>query len=192
MDGVVKVLQAAAAVATILLCGFVIYAVWRLRNIASALDESGKKLLENLAALTAMAREREIPHRAADTLSALKDASEATAQGARSVSEAAVAVRNFFADEKAKAVPTRIHELLQQGEELAANLRKTSEQLRAIISAPGDAMARFTDSVAPMLEDARKKAGLVQVFLDALRTGVSVSWDEMRKPAQGCDDREHL
>jgi hypothetical protein len=182
MDGVVKVLQAAAAVATILLCGFVIYAVWRLRSVVETLDDSGKKLLENLAALTAMAREREIPLRAADTLGALKDASEATAQGARSLSEASAAVREFFANEKAKAVPLRIHELLSQAEELAADLRKTSEQLRCMIAAPGDAMARFSDNVAPMIADARKKAGLVQTFLEALLTGVSVSWDEMRKP----------
>ncbi len=174
--------------ATILLCGFVIYAVWRLRNIADALDDSGKKLLENLAALTAMAREREIPHRAADAMGALKDASEATAQGARNLSEASAAVRDFFGGEKAKAVPPHIHEVLLQAEELAADLRKTSEQLRGMISAPGDAMARFSDNVAPVLAEARRKAGLVQTFLEALLTGVTVSWDEMRKPESGAKD----
>ena len=188
MDGIVKVLQAAAAVAVILLCGFVIYAAWRLRNIADALDESGKKLLENLAALSAMAREREIPHRAADTLSALKDASEAAAQGARNLSEASAAVRDFFGSDKTKAVPPHIHEVLSQAEELAADLRKTSEQLRGMISAQGDAMARFSDNVAPVLADARRKAGLVQGFLEALLTGVTVSWDEMRKPDGGGKD----
>ena len=187
MDGVVKVLQAAAAVATILLCGFVIFAVWKLRNVVVTLDDSGKKLLDNLAALTAMARESEIPNRAADALSSIKDTSEAAAQGARSLTEASILVREFLTDEKTKAVPLRIHELLHQGEDLAADLQKTSIQLRATLAVPGEVIAMLSGGVVPMLEDARKKAKLVQPFLEALRTGVSASWDEMRKPAQGGD-----
>lgn len=185
MDGPVTVLQAAAAVATVLLCGFVMYAAWKLRNLATSLDESGRKMLDNLAALTEMAREREVPRQAADAAAALKEASEAVAQGAYSLSEAAAAVRDFFGSEKAKSVPPHIHELLLQAEELSADLRLTSERIRAAVSAPGDAVARLSDSVAPVLADARKKVGLVQAFLDALLTGVSVSWEEVHKPEKG-------
>ncbi len=182
MDGIVTVLQAAAALATILLCGFVIYAVWRLHGVAGALDDSGKKLLDNLAALTAMAREREIPLRAADTLSGLKEAADSISASARSLSEAAASVRAFFGDEKTKSFPPRLHELLRQSEELAADLQKTSAQLRATLAVPGDALALLSGGVGPMLIDAQKKMGLVRTFLDALRTGVTVSWDELHKP----------
>jgi uncharacterized protein YoxC len=182
MDAVVTVLQAAAAVATILLCGFVIYAVWRLRGVADTLDDSGKKLLDNLSALSGMAHEREIPLRVSDTLEGIKKTADDVAESARNLSQASAAVRDFFGNEKAKAVPPHLHELLTQGEELAADLRKTSEQLRATIAAPGEAMARLSGGVGPMLADARKKMVLVRTFLDALRTGVTVSWDELHKP----------
>jgi len=186
MSTVLTVLQATAALATIVLCVFVIYAAVRLQKLARTLDDSGKELIENIAALSRMAREREIPLKVAGTAEDLSRASRQVAAWAETWAEKGSRVMSrmddWMADENTASVPGEARELLVRGKELVDNLNETCAALRSVVSGPVETAARVSDTVLPLVEDARRKVEQMRWFLDAIGTGFSVGWEELRKP----------
>ncbi len=186
MDNVLAILQAVAALATIVLCVFVIYAAARLQKLARALDESGKEFIENIAALSGMAREREVPLKAAGAIEDLARAGQNVATWAETWADKGSSVMSrmddWLADENTGSLPAEARELLAQGKELVENLNETCESLRRVVSAPVETVSRVSDTVLPLVEDARQKVQQMRWFLDAIKTGFSVGWEELRKP----------
>ncbi len=198
MTTVLPVLQAIAALATVVLCVFVILAAVRMQKLAKALDDSGKEFIENIAALSRMAREREIPLKAAGTLEDLARAAQHVATWAETWADKGSSVMSrmddWLADENTTAVPAEARELLVRGKELVEDLSGTSKALKRVVSAPVETVSRVSDTVLPLVEDARQKVEQMRWFLDAIKTGFSVGWEELRKPdedgAQGQPDKE--
>lgn len=186
MTTVLPVLQAIAALATVVLCVFVIYAAVRLQKLARALDDSGKEFIENIAALSRMAREREIPLKAASTMEDLSRAAHQVATWAETWADKGSSVMSrmddWLADENTASLPAEARELLAGGKELLESLNETCEALRRVVSAPVETVSRVSDTVLPLVEDARQKVEQMRWFLDAIKTGFSVGWEELRKP----------
>jgi uncharacterized protein YoxC len=198
MNTVLTVLQATAALATIVLCVFVIYAAIKLQRLARTLDDSGKEFIENIAVLSRMAREREIPLKVAGTAEDLSSAAQQVATWAETWAEKGSSVLSrmddWLADENTTSMPGEARELLVHGRELVDNLNETCEALRRVVSGPVETAARVSDTVLPLVEDARQKVEQMRWFLDAIGTGFSVGWEELRKPdatdAQDYQDEE--
>ncbi|MCD6281984.1 hypothetical protein J7J84_00040 [bacterium] len=186
MSTVLTVLQATAALATVVLCVFVIFAAVRLQKLARALDDSGKEFIENIAALSRMAREREIPLKAAGSIEDLARAGQNVATWAETWADKGSSVMSrmddWLADENTASLPAEARELLAQGKELVENLNETCESLRSVVSAPVETVSRVSDTVLPLVEDARQKVEQMRWFLDAIKTGFSVGWEELHKP----------
>jgi len=200
MSIVLTILQATAALATIVLCVFVIYAAARLQKLARALDDSGKEFIENIAALSRMAREREIPLKAAGTMEDLSRAARQVATWAETWADKGSRVLtrmdDWLADENTVSLPAETRELVARGRELVEDLSETSQALKRVVSAPVETVSRVSDTVLPLVEDARQKVEQMRWFLDAIGTGFSVGWEELHKPdengAQGQPDEVSL
>jgi len=198
MSTVLTVLQATAALATIVLCVFVIYAAVRLQKLARTLDDSGKEFIENIAALSRMAREREIPLKVAGTAEDLSRAAQQVAIWAETWadkgSRVMIRMDDWLADENTTSLPAEARELFARGRELVEDLSETSKALKRVVAAPVETVSRVSDTVLPLVEDARQKVEQMRWFLDAIKTGFSVGWEELRKPdengAQGQPDEE--
>lgn len=200
MSTVLTVLQATAALATIVLCVFVIYAAVRLQKLARTLDDSGKEFIENIAALSRMVREREIPLKVAGTAEDLSRAAQQVAIWAETWADKGSRVMtrmdDWLADENTTSLPAEARELFARGRELVEDLSETSKALKRVVAAPVETVSRVSDTVLPLVEDARQKVEQMRWFLDAIRTGFSVGWEELRKPdddgAQGQPDEASL
>jgi len=165
---------------------FVILAAVRLQKLARALDDSGKEFIENIAALSGMAREREIPLKAASTLEDLSRAAQNVAAWAETWAEKGSSVLSrmddWLADENTASLPAEARDLLARGKELVDSLNETCNALRRVVSAPAETVSRVSDTVLPLVEDARQKVEQMRWFLDAVKTGFSVGWEELRRP----------
>lgn len=186
MSTALTVLQAVAALATIALCVFVIYAVVRLQKLARALDDSGREFIENIAALSRMAREREVPLMIAGTAEDLSRAAQQVAAWAETWANKGSSVLSrmdeCLGDENTVSLPAEARELVARGKELVEDLTETSKALKRVVSAPVETVSRVSDTVLPLVEDARQKVEQMRWFLDAIGTGFSVGWEELRKP----------
>jgi hypothetical protein len=194
MSTVLTVLQATAALATIVLCVFVIYAAVRLQKLARTLDDSGKEFIENIAALSKMAREREVPLKVADTAEDLSRAAQQVAVWAATWAEKGSIVLSrmdeCLADENTVSLPAEARELVARGKEMVEDLSETSKALKRVVSAPVETVSRVSDTVLPLVEDARQKVEQMRWFLDAIGTGFSVGWEELRKPDEPSSSKE--
>jgi len=182
MSAFVGVLQALAALATIVLCVFVVMAVIRLRQLAERVDDHGRAVLENLAALSGLAREQALPYRAAQTLEELQGAFRKVGQAADRVAETVARLEGILASEEAGTVPAATAQFLARGNELLSRLNETAEVLQRVIDHPATAVMRLSDTVVPVVEDARRKVGLARTFVEAVKCGLQAGWQDLLSP----------
>ena len=194
MSTALTILQATAALATIALCVFVIYAAIKLQKLARALDDSGIEFIENIAALSRMAREREVPLKVAGTAEDLSRAAQQVAVWADTWAEKGSIVLSrmdeCLADENTVSLPAEARELVVRGKEMVEDLTEASKALKRVVSAPVETVSRVSDTVLPLVEDARQKVEQMRWFLDAIGTGFSVGWEELRKPDEPSSPEE--
>jgi chemotaxis regulatin CheY-phosphate phosphatase CheZ len=181
MEGLLTALQILTSLAVISLCVVVVDSVAKLRRFARKLGKTSTEAVENIAELTRMAREKELPHRADE---ALAEARRVMGELTRRARESLANLDRLLADEAVKSAPGQIVDLVARGNDLVTQAQQAVDRLNAVLKAPADTAAMVTQSVRPMVEDAREKVDLLRSLFTALAAGVSAGWDDLRSGAE--------
>lgn len=188
MEGLLTALQILTSLAVIFLCLVTVDSVAKLRRFARKLGKTSTEAVENIAELTRMARERELPHRADDALEEVRRAAGELSSLAGRMRESLDHLDRLLADDAVKSAPGQITDLVARGNDLVTQAQEAVDRLNAVLKAPADAAAVVTQSVLPMVDDAREKVDLLRSLFTALAAGVSAGWDELRGGAQAAGD----
>ena len=184
MEGLLTALQILTSLAVIFLCVVVVDSVAKLRRFARQLGKTSAEAVENIAELTRMARERELPHRADDALEGVRRAAGELSSLAGRMRESLAHLDRLLADEAVKSAPGQFADLVERGNELAAQAQEAVGRLNSVLKGPAETAAMVTESVRPMVEDAREKVDLLRSLFTALAAGVSAGWDNLRSGAE--------
>jgi len=180
MEGLLTALQMLTSLAVIFLCFVIVDSVVRLRRAARELGKSTSEALNNIAELTRMAREKQLPYRADESLvearRVMSDLSELAAKARESLS----ALDGLLADEALKSMPSEVGQLVTRGNELVAQAQEAVDRLSSVVKGPADTAAMVTESLRPVVEDARQKVDLVGSLFTAIAAGVAAGWTELR------------
>jgi len=177
-------LQILTSLAVISLCVVVVDSVAKLRRFARKLGKTSTEAVENIAELTRMAREKELPHRADEALAEARRVMGELPDLTRRARESLANLDRLLADEAVKSAPGQIVDLVARGNDLVTQAQQAVDRLNAVLKAPADTAAMVTQSVRPMVEDAREKVDLLRSLFTALAAGVSAGWDDLRSGAE--------
>lgn len=184
MEGLLTALQILTSLAVISLCVVVVDSVVKLRRFARKLGKTSTEAVENIAELTRMAREKELPYRADESLAEARRVMGELSDLTRRARESLANLDRLLADEAVKSAPGKIMDLVTRGNDLVAQAQEVVNRLNAILKGPADTAAMVTQSVRPMVEDAREKVDLLRSLFTALAAGVSAGWDDLRSGSQ--------
>jgi alkanesulfonate monooxygenase SsuD/methylene tetrahydromethanopterin reductase-like flavin-dependent oxidoreductase (luciferase family) len=168
MEGLLTALQILTSLAVISLCVVVVDSVAKLRRFARKLGKTSTEAVENIAELTRMAREKELPHRADEALAEARRVMGELPDLTRRARESLANLDRLLADEAVKSAPGQIVDLVARGNDLVTQAQQAVDRLNAVLKAPADTAAMVTQSVRPMVEDAREKVDLLRSLFNAL------------------------
>ena len=156
-------LQTVEAIVLIVVAVIVGAAVWLGFVLFRRLAAPATRTAENLAALSQMAREEEVPRKVSSALVELRDA-------AHQVSGASEALRRFLENEELSALPADIREAV-------ARLQDSLERFSGTLSS--------VDQYLHVPQEAKQKLDLFKGVVSALGEGFAAGWQEWRGDREG-------
>jgi|GEM_PF-4418874 len=146
----IVVIAAAVAVVAVVWWGFALH-----RKLLSP----ATRVAENLAALTGMARDEELPRKVSRLFDELRKAAE-------SVAVASKELQRFLADEEFVALPAETRQAVARFQESLERFNATLSQVDTYLKLP---------------EDAKQKFNLLRQVVSAIGDGISAGWEDLRR-----------